>query len=83
MRKKDSLLAGYTIDGVASQNTEKNNYFLSANQSNYELIEYTTCDEKIIYVNGNVIFKGPKPFLYEIFMKSITQWSLVLEMLMV
>lgn len=60
--KKDSLLAGYTIDGVASQNTEKNNYFLSANQSNYELIEYTTCDEKIIYVNGNVIFKGPKPF---------------------
>lgn len=60
--KRDQLLAGYTTDGTLGQNSEKNNYFLSANQSNYELVEYTTNDEKIIFVNGNVIFKGPKPF---------------------
>ena len=60
--KQNELLAWYQLDWTLWQNAEKNNYFLNANQSNYELVEYTTCDEKIIYVNWNVVFKWPKPF---------------------
>lgn len=55
------LLSGYSLDG-ASNKTDKNNYFLASNQSNYELVEYTTCDEKIIYVNGMVVFMGKKKY---------------------
>lgn len=61
-QKSQDLLAWYNLDWTLGQNAEKNNYFLSANQSNYELVEYTTCDEKIIYINGNLIYSGPKPF---------------------
>lgn len=60
--KKESLLAGYSMDSTTFNSWERNNYFLSANQSNFELVEYFTSDEKIIFVNGNVIFKGSKAF---------------------
>lgn len=57
------IRAGYSMDGTTSANDEtKNNYFLNAKTSTYELIEYSACDEKTIFINGNVIFTGSKEY---------------------
>lgn len=35
---------------------------MNAKTSTYELIEYNTADEKVIFINGNLIYKGKKPY---------------------
>ena len=52
------------LSGTSSDtgNSDKANYFLKKNQANYELVEYFTNDEKVIFINGNVIYKGKKEF---------------------
>lgn len=43
------------------------NYFLNANKSTYELVEYITSDRKYIFINWNIVYFGDKKYsLWEI-----------------
>jgi hypothetical protein len=61
-RTREDILAGFTIDGSSSTNETKNNYFLNAKTSTYELLEYTTSEDKLIFINGNLIYMGSKKY---------------------
>lgn len=51
-KSASDIKAGWAIDGTTSGNDEqKNNYFLNAKASTYELVEYSTSDEKVVFVN--------------------------------
>jgi hypothetical protein len=39
-----------------------NNYFLNSKKATFELIEYNTNTNKYIFVNGNLIYFGPKKY---------------------
>jgi len=54
---KKWLLAWYNTD--TSMKEDSKNYFLNANKSTYELVEYYTNSEKYIFVNGNIIYFWP------------------------
>lgn len=58
------LKAGFSIEGTQGNASDdvKNNYFLNSKTSTYELIEYNTADQKVIFINGNLIYKGKKQY---------------------
>ena len=45
-----------------SVDEKRNNYFLNAKKSTYEMVEYNTNTEKYIFINGNLIYFGPKKY---------------------
>lgn len=57
---KNGLVKGYNVDTGTIDNEQRNNYFLNANSSTYELVEYNDDEDKIVFVNGNLIWFGKR-----------------------
>ncbi len=49
------LLSWYQFWNNANAEDSKN-YFLNANKSTYEVVEYMTCDKKYVFVNGCIVY---------------------------
>ncbi len=55
---KEWLLAWYSVDN--SNREDAKNYFLNANKSTYEVVEYFTADKKYIFVNWYLVYFGKR-----------------------
>lgn len=57
---KKELLASYEASSEMSEDVK--NYFLNANKSTYELVEYITSDKKYIFINWNIVYWWEKKY---------------------
>lgn len=47
-------------DSWTLNDEDKNNYFLETNQSNYEVIDYTTSNKRYLFINWNLFWYGKR-----------------------
>lgn len=47
---------------MSGNNEIRNNYFLNDKQSTFEVIEYSSAERKVIFINGNLIYIGDRKY---------------------
>ena len=56
----DSKTINRLWDGWTLTDEDKNNYFLESDESNYEVIDYTTSSKRYLFINWNLFWYGKK-----------------------